>query len=128
MVSAGCGRYHNYSDIEQGYQHVVYLRRALIDGGWTGRQLDGGPEVWCTEGGARINQIGVRFGLGNPPTNMVEAKRLQGLVITEALSRHHYAKGAGAGVGLLTQYTTYSEGINAGILEPLAGAPSPAQF
>ena len=30
-------------------------------------------------------------------------------MLTEGLSRHHYAKGVGAGVGMLTQYTTYAD-------------------
>ena len=48
-------------------------------------------------------------------------------MITEALSRHHYAKGAGAGVGMLTQYTTYADGFNSGVLEARAPeAPRPA--
>ena len=46
--------YHNYSDVERKLPHVVDLRRILAEGGWTGRQLDGGPEVWCTEGGCRL--------------------------------------------------------------------------
>ncbi len=52
----------------------------------------------------------------------------QGQVLTEALSRHHYAKGAGAGVGMLTQYTTYADpGFDDGLLEALrdGGAPGP---
>ena len=50
-------------------------------------------------------------------------------MLTEALSRHHYAKGAGAGVGMVTQYTTYADpGFDSGVLEPAAsgGAPRPA--
>ena len=57
-----------------------------------------------------------------------ERKHYQGLVITESLSRHHYAKGAGAGVGMLTQYTTYADGFNSGVLDAhvAGGTPRPA--
>jgi hypothetical protein len=119
--------YHNYSDVERGYQHVVHLRRALEAGGWGGRRLDGGPEVWATEGGCRLNVMNTRFSprVGLPAD---EQRRYQALVVTEALSRHHYAKGAGAGVGLMTQYTTYADGFNSGVLEPFAvfAVPRPA--
>jgi hypothetical protein len=40
--------YHNYSDVEGDEARVVYLRQAVAAGGWPGRQLDGGPELWCT--------------------------------------------------------------------------------
>ena len=118
--------YHNYTDIERKNQQVVYLRRALIE-----RRLDGPAARRRSRGVVHRGRLphhrsaSASGGLGRdlPPT--VEAKRLQGLVITEALSRHHYAKGAGAGVGMLTQYTTYAEGFNSGVLEPLAGAPPP---
>ena len=78
--------------------HVVDLRQVLVEGGWNGRQLDGGPEVWCTEGGCRLAATNTRFGHALGHTfDRRERKHYQALVLTEALSRHHYAKGAGAG-------------------------------
>jgi hypothetical protein len=122
--------YHNYSDVERNYQHVVHLRRILAEGGWAGRRLDGGPEVWCTEGGCRIAVTNTRFAptLGRDLT-ADERRAYQARVLTEALARHHYAKGAGAGVGMLTQYTTYADpNFDDGLLEAAAagGAPRPA--
>ena len=49
----------------------------------------------------------------------------QALVLTEALSRHHSAKGVGAGVGMLTQYTTYADGFNSGVLESAVSGGAP---
>ena len=118
--------YHNYSDVEQGEAHVTYLRQALAEGGWNGRRLDGGPEVWCTEGGCRPTSTNTRFrtALGHV-LSATEQLDYQAKVLTEALSRHHYAKGVGKGVGMLTQYTTYADGFNSGLLES-SGAPRPA--
>jgi hypothetical protein len=121
--------YHNYSDVERAQSHVTYLRQALIQGGWNGRQLDGGPEVWCTEGGCRPPSTNTRFrtALGRALT-ATEQLDYQAKVLTESLSRHHYAKGVGTGVGMLTQYTTYADGFNSGVLESFisGGAPRPA--
>ena len=116
--------YHNYTDFERDRRHVVDLRQLLESGGWSGRRLDGGPEVWCTEGGVRLTAMGSRFAT----TNEGERRNLQARVMTEGLSRHHYAKGAGAGVGMITQYTTYADGFNSGVLETAAsgGVPRPA--
>jgi hypothetical protein len=122
--------YHNYSDVERAQSHVVHLRRALVNGGWPGRRLDGGPEVYCTEGGCRLSGVNSSTGrfrkaLGRALT-AAEQRFYQGHVLTEALSRHHYAKGAGEGVGMLTQYTTYADpGFDDGLLET-GGAPRPA--
>ena len=57
-----------------------------------------------------------------------ERKQQQALVVTESLSRHHYAKGAGAGIGMLTQYTTYADGSTAACSTSvvLGGAARPA--
>jgi hypothetical protein len=121
--------YHNYSDFERGYNHVVYLRRLLAEHGWNGRHLDGGPEVWCTEGGCRLLVMQTRFGSATRTLTPAERKDYQARVLTEALSRHHYAKGAGTGVGMVTQYTTYADtNFDDGMLEPAAvgGAPRAA--
>jgi hypothetical protein len=120
--------YHNYSDVERAQSHVVHLRTALADGGWNGRQLDGGPEVWCTEGGCRLSGANTRF-RPSPRQDLSadEQRAYQALILTESLSRHHYAKGAGQGVGMLTQYTTYADvNFNSGVLEPFPGPPRPA--
>ena len=59
---------HNYADVERKQFHVVYLRRVLDQGGWSGRRLDGGPEVWSTEGGCRLDSTNTRFGsFGHSP-------------------------------------------------------------
>jgi hypothetical protein len=112
--------YHNYSDLENNFQHVVDLRHVLAEHGWTGRQLDGGPEVWCTEGGCRMLRADVTARmtaiLGRAPSDE-ERLRYQALFVGESLARHHSAKGAGTGVGMLTQYTLYNEGVNAGLLD-----------
>jgi hypothetical protein len=123
--------YHNYTDFERGYRHVVYLRKLLAEQGWNGRQLDGGPEVWCTEGGCRLAAMTTRFRptLGGRDATAAEQKDFQARVLTEALGRHHYAKGAGAGVGMVTQYTTFADpNFDDGLLDAAAagGAPRPA--
>ncbi len=121
--------YHNYIDVERKMQQVVDLRRLLAERGWAGRRLDGGPEMWATEGGCRLAAMITRWrpALGGRDATAAEQRVYQGLVMTEALSRHHYAKGAGAGVGMMTQYTTYADSFNSGVLEAGAGgAPRPA--
>jgi hypothetical protein len=123
--------FHNYADMERDQQHVVYLRRILAERGWAGRQLDGGPELWSTEGGCRINAMITRFrpALGGRDATADEQRVYQGQVLAEAIARHHYAKGAGAGVGMLTQYTTYADvNFNSGLLEAASqgGAGRPA--
>jgi hypothetical protein len=126
--------YHNYSDVERAESHVSYLRQALVAGGWNGRRLDGGPELYCTEGGARLTGLNsattgrFRLALGRALTPQ-EQRFYQGQVITESLSRHHYSKGVGAGVGMLTQYLTYSDAnFDSGLLDTLGsgGAERPA--
>ncbi|WP_028066217.1 hypothetical protein [Solirubrobacter soli] len=121
--------FHNYADIERDQHHIAYLRRLLVERGWAGRQLDGGPELWATEGGCRPAQLNatagrIRLGLGRPLT-VAEQLDYQAVVLTEALSRHHRDKGDGLGVGLMTQYTTYADGFNSGVLDG-NGVPRPA--
>jgi hypothetical protein len=58
-----------------------------------------------------------------------EQRVYQGAVLSEALGRHHYAKGAGAGIGLFTQYLTYTDtNFESGLFETAAagGAARPA--
>ena len=111
--------FHNYIDAERKMQQAVELRRLLSTRGWAGRRLDGGPELWCTEGGCRLAAMQTRFSpaFGRDLTTE-ERKQQQALVVTESLSRHHYAKGAGAGIGMLTQYTTYADrNFDSGVLD-----------
>jgi hypothetical protein len=121
--------FHNYADTERRQDHVVHLRRMLQERGWAGRRLDGGPELWCTEGGCRPNALNsvtgrIRLALGRELTT-AEQLDYQALVLTESLSRHHSVKGIGAGIGMLTQYTTYADGFNSGVLNG-NGTPRPA--
>jgi hypothetical protein len=118
--------YHNYVDVEQRRQQVVALRALLAERGWAGRRLDGGPELWATEGGCRLAAMTTRFGLPAMAPGDAARREHQALVLREALARHHYAKGAGAGVGMFTQYTTYADpGFDDGLLEPFAGIAVP---
>jgi hypothetical protein len=122
--------YHNYSDVERAQSHAVYLRQVLDEGGWTGRRLDGGPELYGTEGGCRLVGVVSRFAgpLGHALSS-VEKLDYQARILAEALARHHYAKGVGAGVGMVTQYTTYADTrFDDGLLEAASagGAPRPA--
>jgi hypothetical protein len=119
--------FHNYSDFERKQHHAAHLRKLLVERSWAGRRLDGGPELWCTEGGCRLSGANTRF-RPSPRQQLTaeERKQFQARVVTESLSRHHYAKGAGAGIGMLTQYTTYADfRFDCGILEEaaLGGAP-----
>lgn len=118
--------FHNYTDTERRYRFSTDLRQILSEHGWGGRQLDGGPELWATEGGCRPAVMNTRFGV--PPEAEHNPMRLayQARVLTESLSRHHYAKGAGAGIGMYTQYTTYADpNFDDGLLES-NGTPRPS--
>ena len=116
--------YHNYSDFERDYKHVVYLRQLLADTrmgrarGSTGAPSCGAPRAACG-----LTAMDSRFRWRSPPPRG-RAPESQARVLTEALSRHHYAKGAGAGVGMLTQYTTYADRFNSGVLERRNGDPA----
>jgi hypothetical protein len=119
--------FHNYTDSERKFKFATDLRTLLAARGWRGRQLDGGPEMWATEGGVRLSVMNTRFGAPfNITLSAEERKAYQARVLTEALSRHHYAKGAGAGIGMYTQYTTYADpGFDDGLLES-DGTPRPS--
>ena len=84
-----------------------------------------------TEGGCRLAAMVTRFRPASADVDAtdVERREFQAQVLREALARHHYAKGAGAGVGMFTQYTTYADpNFDDGFFEPFAlgGAPRPA--
>jgi hypothetical protein len=108
--------YHNYNDFEQNQLRVLSLRAALADR-WPGRSLDGGPALFCTEGGCRLTRVIARFGLPDNTDRAVILK-LQAQVIDEAVRRHHVTKNEGAGVAMLTQYTTYADqNFDSGLLD-----------
>src|SRR5690349_13247751 len=92
--------YHNYNDFELDQTRVLSLREH-VGKRWNGQHLNGGPKLFCTEGGCRLARVQSRFGVTSP----AEVLRLQGEVIKEALHRHHWPKDEGAGVAMLTQYT-----------------------
>jgi hypothetical protein len=114
--------YHNYNDFELNQTRVQSLRQRL-DGRWHGRQRDGGPELYCTEGGSRLERVRQRFGASLP---YQEQLRLQAEVVREAVSRHHRPKDEGAGVAMLTQYTVHADpNYDCGLVES-SGAWRPA--
>jgi hypothetical protein len=107
--------YHNYNDFELDQVRVESLQEHLGKR-WGGRRLDGRAELWCTEGGCRLTRVRQRFG-----ANLSDAQVLDGqaAVIKEALHRHHWPKGEGAGVAMLTQYTIAADlNFDAGLLDP----------
>jgi len=107
--------YHNYNDFELNQKRVESLQEH-IGKRWHGRRLDGRAELWCTEGGCRRSRVQTRFGPGLPEP---EVLRLQAEVIKEALHRHHWPRGEGAGVAMLTQYTIAADvRFDAGLLDP----------
>ena len=79
--------------------------------GWRGRQLDGGPEMWCTEGGCRLAAMNTRFRPTPGARTDHESRKSTSrrACSPRRSSRHHFAKGAGAGIGMVTQYTTYAD-------------------
>ncbi|MEA2310524.1 MAG: hypothetical protein QOE28_492 [Solirubrobacteraceae bacterium] len=106
--------YHNYNDFELDQTRVLSLRAHLAHR-WRGRQLNGGPELFCTEGGCRLSRVKERFG-AKLPTDTVLA--LQAQVIKEALHRHHWPQNEGAGVTMLTQYTVAADtNFDTGLLD-----------
>jgi len=94
--------FHNYNDMEQGEDRVAALR-AQLDGRWRGRAApDGGPRLYATEGGCRLEAVRRRYGPG-----LSEAEQLAGQadVLRDAVRR----TAATPGVGLLTQYTVHAD-------------------
>ena len=83
---------------------------------WHGRRLNGVAELWCTEGGCRLTRVRQRFGAN---LNDEQVLNQQAEVIKEALHRHHWPQGEGAGVTMLTQYTVAADPrFDAGLLDP----------
>ena len=110
--------YHNYNDFELDQVRVLALREHLGER-WRGQHLDGGPKLFCTEGGCRLARVQQRFGA---TLTTAEVLRLQGEVIKEALHRHHWPKDEGAGVAMITQYTVAADpNFDAGLLDKVYG-------
>ena len=111
--------FHNYNDVERGENRAGALR-ARLTGRWRGRLApDGGPLLYATEGGCRLEAVRRRFGreLGPDAQRMAQAD-----VLSDALARVHTA----GGVGLMTQYTVCADpNYDCGLREP-GGAARPA--
>jgi hypothetical protein len=84
--------FHDYNDVERGEDRVTALR-ARLAGRWGGRRApDGGPLLYATEGGCRLERVDGRADR--------QAERLR-----SALAR----LAANGGVGLFTQYTVEAD-------------------
>jgi len=107
--------FHNYNDYELN-QHRVEFLQDHIGKRWGGRRLNGVAELWCTEGGCRLTRVRQRFGQNLSDEQVLNQ---QAEVIKEALHRHHWPEGEGAGVTMLTQYTLAADPrFDAGLLDP----------
>ena len=111
--------FHSYHDAESGDDRVSAMRAELA-GRWRGRAApDGGPLVYSTEGGVRLEAVDRRYG-----TALSHARRLslQAKMLADAIARYERTPG----VGLFTQYTvTADPGYDCGLLES-DGALRPA--
>ena len=95
--------HHNYTDLERRSTETKLQRmRAQLAGRWTGLAEGGGPAVWVTEGGVRLGRMASYY-----PAE--DARAAQALSWQLGWDRHVRDDGAGAGVGMLAQYTTYAE-------------------
>ena len=104
--------FHNYNDVERGENRASPLRSRLA-GRWRGRLApDGGPLLYATEGGCRLEAVRRRFGAGLGE----EAQRAaQADVLRSALERFD----AVGGVGLMTHYTVHADpNYDCGLREP----------
>jgi hypothetical protein len=111
--------FHNYNDAELGGDRVTAMR-AQIAGRWRGRSApDGGPLVYSTEGGIRLEGVERRYGRTfSPERQRVE----QAAMLGDAIARYERTPG----VGLFTQYTvTADPGYDCGLREA-DGSPRPA--
>ena len=88
--------YHNYADIERERRHVVDLRQLLsrrlgAAGSSTAGRSCGAPRAAC-----RLDRDGTGRFAPRSARDLTAGERrdYQARVMTEALSRHHYAKGA----------------------------------
>jgi hypothetical protein len=111
--------FHNYNDCELGGERVRAMR-AQLAGRWPGRTAeDGGPLVYATEGGVRLDGVERRTGVRYPPARRREE---QAAMLADAVARYEREPG----VGLFTQYTVHADpGYDCGLREA-GGAPRPA--
>ena len=107
--------FHNYTDTERRYRFSTHLRQILTEHGSRGRQ----PTVGRSCGRPRRSPTGRdEDPFRGPRRPRLDPVRLdyQARVITESLSRHHYAR-APCRIGMVTQYTTYADDFNRGSVE-----------
>ncbi len=104
--------FHNYNDCELGGARVRAMR-AQLAGRWPGRAAaDGGPLVYATEGGVRLEGVARRTGVTYAPARQREE---QAAMLADVLARYERTPG----VGLFTQYTVQADpGYDCGLLEP----------
>lgn len=94
--------FHNYNDCELGGERVRAMR-AQLAGRWRGRAAaDGGPLVFATEGGVRLEGVARRTGVTYSPARQREE---QAAMLADAVARYEREPG----VGLFTQYTVYAD-------------------
>ena len=107
--------FHNYNDCELGGDRVSAMR-AQLAGRWTGRIAeDGGPLVFATEGGVRLDGVERRLGVTFPPARR---RAEQARMLADAVARYERTPG----VGLFTQYTVHADpNYDCGLLEPDGG-------
>jgi hypothetical protein len=104
--------FHNYNDCELGGERVRAMR-AQLAGRWRGRIADdGGPLVYATEGGVRLEGVARRTGVTSSPARQ---RAEQAAMLADAVARYERTPG----VGLFTQYTVHADpGYDCGLLEP----------
>jgi hypothetical protein len=109
--------HHNYTDLERRSTDTKLQRmRGLMTGRWTGFGEGAEPTVFVTEGGVRLAKMTAYY----PAEDRLSA---QALSWRTAWDRHVHDDGAGAGVGMLAQYTTYADPrFDCGLLDPWPSA------
>jgi hypothetical protein len=111
--------FHNYNDCELGGARVRAMR-AQLAGRWPGRAAaDGGPLLYATEGGVRLEGFERRTGQRVGPGRQREEQAAQ---LAAAVARYERTPG----VGLFTQYTVHADPKYDCGLREADGAPRPA--
>ena len=105
--------HHNYTDVEKRQTATrTQVIRGLLAGRWTGWAAYGAPNVFVTEGGARLSRMPALYPAEEP-------RQAQAKCIADALARHAVNRGAGAGVEMLAQYLLYADpNFDCGLLDP----------
>jgi hypothetical protein len=105
--------HHNYTDLERRSTDTKAQRlRALLAGRWTGYSEGSAPTIFMTEGGVRLSKMAAYY----PAEDRLAA---QALSWQQGWDRHHGDEGAGAGIAMLAQYTTYADPrFDSGLLDP----------